>query len=550
MKKVLLVAVVSLGLLAGSVSSVNATSDWGDAIAIPALIGLNIGNGARGSSVSCASAGNCAVTGLYTDGAGDQQGFVVNQTDGTWGNAIAIPALSVLNTGGDAEGTSVSCASAGNCAVTGYYITASAIQGFVVNQTDGTWGNAIPIPALIGLNTGNGAEGTSESCASAGNCAVTGLYRDGAGGQGFVVNQTGGTWGNAIAIPALSGLNTGDDARGSSVSCASAGNCAVTGYYGVGLGDEGFVVTQTDGTWGDAIPIPALIGLNTGANADSNSVSCASAGNCAVTGYYDDGTDQQGFVVNQTGGTWGNAIAIPALSGLNTSGNAGGSSVSCASAGNCAVTGFYKDSAGGQGFVVNQTSGTWGSAIAIPALSSINTAGDAEGSSVSCASAGNCAVTGYYKAGAGLQGFVVNQTNGTWGNAIAIPALSVLNTGANAQGTSVSCASAGNCAVTGYYTGGSGFQGFVVNQTNGTWGNAIAIPALSVLNTGANAEGTSVSCASAGNCAVTGFYNNGAGPAGGIGVVPARPAGDQGFVVNLTSVVPPTDPAVVLKFTG
>ncbi len=444
MKKVLLVAVVSLGLLAGSVSSVNATSDWGNAIPIPALIGLNTGGNADSNSVSCASAGNCAVTGYYNDEDGSQ-GFVVNQTDGTWGNAIAIPALSVLNTGGNAEGTSVSCASAGNCAVTGYYITASAIQGFVVNQTDGTWG--------------------------------------------------------------------------------------------------------------DAIDIPALISLNTGANAQGNSVSCASAGNCAVTGYYNTTTTRQGFVVNQNNGDpWGNAIPIPALSVLNTAGFAEGTSVSCASAGNCAVTGSYTDGAGGQGFVVNQTGGTWGSAIAIPALIGLNTAGDADSNSVSCASAGNCAVTGYYKAGAGVQGFVVNQTNGTWGDAIPIPALIDLNTAGDAGGSSVSCASAGNCAVTGSYADCAGCrQGFVVNQTNGTWGNAIAIPALIGLNTGGSALGTSVSCASAGNCAVTGFYNNGAGSAGGIGVVPARPAGDQGFVVNLTSVVPPatpTDPAVVLKFTG
>ena len=79
MKKVLLVAVVSLGLLAGSVSSVNATSDWGDAIAIPALIGLNTGSGAQGNSVSCASVGNCAVTGYYNDSS-RLQGFVVNFT--------------------------------------------------------------------------------------------------------------------------------------------------------------------------------------------------------------------------------------------------------------------------------------------------------------------------------------------------------------------------------------------------------------------------------------------------------------------------------------
>ena len=198
---------------------------------------------------------------------------------------------------------------------------------------------------------------------------------------------------------------------------------------------------------------------------------------------------------------------------------------------------------------VNATS-DWGNAIPIPALIGLNTGGSADSNSVSCASAGNCAVTGYYNNGAGTQGFVVNQTDGTWGNAIPIPALIGLNTGGDAQGNSVSCASAGNCAVTGSYEDSAGTQGFVVNQTSGTWGSAISIPALSGLNTSGDAEGTSVSCASAGNCAVTGFYNTGAGSAGGIGVVPARPAGDQGFVVNLTSVVPPTDPAVVLKFTG
>ena len=135
MKKVLLVAVVSLGLLAGSVSSVNATSDWGDAIPIPALISLNTGANAQGNSVSCASAGNCAVTGYYNAGEGGRQGFVVNQTDGTWGNAIAIPALIGLNTAGEAQGSSVSCASAGNCAVTGYYRDSAGYQGFVVNFT-------------------------------------------------------------------------------------------------------------------------------------------------------------------------------------------------------------------------------------------------------------------------------------------------------------------------------------------------------------------------------------------------------------------------------
>ena len=103
----------------------------------------------------------------------------------------------------------------------------------------------------------------------------------------------------------------------------------------------------------------------------------------------------------------------------------------------------------------------------------------------------------------------------------------------------MSCASVGNCAVGGHYEDSDGEQGFVVNQTDGTWGNAIAIPALIGLNTGGDADAWSVSCASAGNCAVTSYYEDS--------------AGSQGFVVNFTSVVPPatpTDPAVVLKFTG
>jgi len=354
-KKVLLAIVVSVGLLAGSVSLADATSDWGDAIAIPDLIALNTGNNAFAESVSCPSAGNCAVTGSYNNGAGPQ-GFVVNQTAGTWGSAIAIPGLIALNTGNNARGFSVSCPSAGNCAATGLYNGAGS-QGFVVNQTAGTWGSAIAIPDLISLNTGNFAGGESVSCPSAGNCAVTGYYRDVAGFQGFVVNQTAGTWGSAIAIPDLIALNTGNNAFAESVSCPSAGNCAVTGYYRDVAGFQGFVVNQTAGTWGAAIAIPGLVALNTGNSAAGNSVSCPSAGNCAVTGYYNNGAGSQGFVVNQTAGTWGSAIAIPDLISLNTGNNAFAESVSCPSAGNCAVTGYYRDVAGFQGFVVNQTAG-------------------------------------------------------------------------------------------------------------------------------------------------------------------------------------------------
>ena len=40
------------------------------------------------------------------------------------------------------------------------------------------------------------------------------------------------------------------------------------------------------GSWGQAVEVPGLAALNTGGQANVNSVSCASAGNCAAGGYY------------------------------------------------------------------------------------------------------------------------------------------------------------------------------------------------------------------------------------------------------------------------
>ena len=95
---------------------------------MPGLAALNTGGDAGVDSVSCGSAGNCAAGGYYTDGAGSEQGFVASERNGVWGQAIEVPGLAALNTGEDAEVDSVSCASAGNCAAGGDYagrITAS-----------------------------------------------------------------------------------------------------------------------------------------------------------------------------------------------------------------------------------------------------------------------------------------------------------------------------------------------------------------------------------------------------------------------------------------
>jgi hypothetical protein len=108
---------------------------WRTAIEVPGLGSLNKGS-AELLSLSCGSAGNCAADGIYTDGAGHIQAFVVSETNGSWRKAIEVPGFGSLNKGRLAGVGSVSCRSAGNCAAGGDYIDGSGhFQAFVVSQS-------------------------------------------------------------------------------------------------------------------------------------------------------------------------------------------------------------------------------------------------------------------------------------------------------------------------------------------------------------------------------------------------------------------------------
>jgi hypothetical protein len=322
----------------------------------------------------------------------------------------------------------------------------------------------------------------SVSCASAGNCSAGGYYADNsANTQAFVVSQVSGIWGTAKKVPGTATLNTGGDAWLTSVSCASAGNCSAGGYYSDSSYHRyAFVVSQVSGTWHSAKQVPGTATLNTGGWAAINSVACASAGNCSAGGYYTDSSShQQAFVVSQVSGSWHSAKQVPGTATLNTSGNAAITSVACTSAGNCSAGGYYAsayDTTTGrytyQAFVLSQASGSWHSAKQVPGTATLNAGGDAKITSVSCASAGNCSAGGYYASAYNsttgtftFQAFLLDQSNGTWGTAAEVPGTATLNTGGNAQVTSVSCAPAASCSAGGYYQDNSGQQAFVVSQT-------------------------------------------------------------------------------------
>jgi len=474
-----------------------------------------------------ASAAGGWTAGVSAPGAWDGSAAGAARAAGSWGKAMKVPGLAALNTGGNARVSSVSCASAGNCAAGGdYWQPGDRYQGFVADERNGVWGTAIEVPGLAALNTGRGASVGSVSCASPGNCAAGGDYSAGEDvSRGFVAVERNGVWGTAIEVPGLAALGRGGESGVESVSCGSAGSCVAGGKYLDGDDHlQGFVAAERNGVWGTAIEVPGLAALHKrGGTATVFSVSCASAGNCAAGGSYHYDHHHQGFVADERNGVWHKALEVPGLAALNTGGQGLVSAVSCASAGNCAAGGYYTHG-GWQGFVAGERNGVWGRAIELPGLRTLNTGGFAEVDVLSCASAGNCAASGGYSADGAVRGFVADERNGVWRKAIELPGLAALSTGARDKENvveSVSCGSAGNCAAGGDAWTHRGTRGFVAAERNGVWGTAIEVPGLAALSTGGYAWVFSVSCAPAGTCAAGGSYAD-------------APDNYQGFVASQT----------------
>jgi hypothetical protein len=135
--------------------------------------------------VSCVSPGNCA--------AGVDRVFVAVERNGRWGKAIQLPGLRALGDGGV---SSVSCASAGRCAVGGWWFRPGrhqVLHAFVASQDAGRCGKASRVPGLASLDKGTSQPfvvvtfDPAVSCAPAGPCTVGGAYTDASNhAQGYI----------------------------------------------------------------------------------------------------------------------------------------------------------------------------------------------------------------------------------------------------------------------------------------------------------------------------------------------------------------------------
>ena len=332
--------------------------NWGTAT--PATFDLGVQSGTSYGfldSVSCSSAGNCVAAGQFEDSTGAFEAFTQTKSEGIWANAIpATFAPRVQSAKPSDRFNSVSCSSAGNCVAAGNFKNAAGYyEAFTQTQSGGSWGTATPATFGVGIQSSMPNDTFySVSCPSAGKCVAVGEFKNTAGGtEAFTQTQTGGTW--ATATPAIFGSGIQNATTNAwagllTVSCPSAGNCVAVGIFLNTAGDtEGFTQTQTGRIWANATPTSFAPGIqSTTPETYARSVSCYSAGNCVVAGLFKNATgNYEAFTQTQSGGSWG--TATPATFGVgiqSTMPDAGFSSASCSSAGNCVAVGYFKNAAG------------------------------------------------------------------------------------------------------------------------------------------------------------------------------------------------------------
>src|ERR1700722_9825619 len=288
---------------------------------------------------------------------------------------------------------------------------------------------------------------------------------------------------------------------------ATANAAAASGTSGGAPGDAAppLLVRPHSGAsyqWGVATPVPGLAALDDNGTGQLSAVSCAAAGACSAGGFYTDGSTKltQAFVVGEAGGTWKAAQGLLSVAtGLNTGGSAGVAAVSCAAAGNCGATGFFQSGGATHPFVAAESGSVWDGAIAVPGTGTDDSGSLAE----SCPVPQRCSIGGYVPAGSGREvGFLDGQLpSRDWDAALPLPGtlgdLAPADSAAkDATLAVVSCVSAGNCSAAGSFEQiGDISQVWVASQHNGSWGVAGTVSQLVNLNVGGISDVTGLSCA-------------------------------------------------------
>jgi hypothetical protein len=329
---------------------------WGRGEKVPGLAALDLGGNAVVNALSCGAAGSCVAGGSYVDGSGHTRAFVVTQRKGVWGKAQQVPGLAPLNKGGFASLSAMSCVSAGDCTGGGLYTNGSgAQQAFVVSQADYRWHAAANLPGLPALNKGAYAQVSTVSCTSPVNCGAGGIYTDGGfDNTAFVVSRNGGAWQKSLRLAGINGLSPGPSIGIDQISCSSADNCGAGGFYtDASDSQQAFVASEINGKWAAGEAVPGTVKANTGLSALTASVSCRSKGNCTAGGVFTLVSGHSAvFVVSEINGVWRTAKDITGIGIYETL-----YSISCAAPASCVAGLGARPDSPGESYVLAETPG-------------------------------------------------------------------------------------------------------------------------------------------------------------------------------------------------
>jgi hypothetical protein len=461
---VLALSVAVLGLNDVSIASASVGTFWTNAITVPGLTPL-VSNAVYRGAISCTSDGNCVTGGSYVDASGAQQAFVDSEVNGVWSSAQEVAAS--MNVGGLASVYSVSCPSTGNCTAAGGFTDGvGKAHAFAVSESNGDWGDSVAIADGTQLATGDAITIQKVACSSVGNCNGVGAVASSANNteQPMVFKEVNGVWGTPFVVPGLAALNPSGLGIVSNLSCPSASSCSVGGVV-LNLATfqiTGFLDDETNGVWGTVFLPNGLDAPAQGIVSTVDAISCSASGDCVAGGTYSQG-DITGevYVVGEVNGVWGDIEELPGVDQLNLDGVADLTGLSCTSAGECSATGSYVDGAAQrQTFVATETDGNWQSAEPVPGMNQLNGDIGSVPVSISCSSPGNCTSGGSYTddglSETPTQAYLVNEVSGVWGNVTEVPGTAALNKGDFALVDEVSCSADGACGVVGNYSDAKG----------------------------------------------------------------------------------------------
>jgi hypothetical protein len=327
--------------------------------------------GAKGGSldlVSCPSIGNCTAAGTYIDSSGNDQGLLLDESNGEWGppSTAGLPPNGSVTTpiGLTPAIQGLSCWAPGNCAAVGLYgDTYGSPQGWLLTETHGVWAQGVEARLPANASTREGSylypvfDLGAVSCAPNGDCTAVGGYGDRRSHQfGMILSEHAGHWGPAMKtpLPANAGPNPQQGnaplSPMGSIACPAAGKCSAVGWYLDKHGNyHGLLLRERAGRWKPSqlvFPSGATYALNV-RNANLaislDSLACRSTGNCLAVGYYNlnaSVTRLRPLLVSERNGRWTKSREAPPPKGGGKNYQGILSSVSCPSAETCVAVGF------------------------------------------------------------------------------------------------------------------------------------------------------------------------------------------------------------------